>query len=383
VGLTVPSQARIRTGSPKDLDELLRLESAGFKLDRFSKKQFQYLLSRANSTTYILEDGNIVKGAAIMLWKKSPSIGRLYSIVIDPAHQGQGLSTKLMDACEKGAIEMNCDRIVLEVRADNKPAIKLYEKYGFRPFRTIPGYYSDGINGLQMIKRLEYSGKPEILLDIPYYAQTLDFTCGTASLMMAMKFFKPSLEMTRTLELMLWKESTLIFMSAGFGGCSPVGLAAAAGRRGFKVKIMMGSRRTPFLSSVRSQEKKEVVKIVHEALKQEAKQVGVVEEYRNFNFPDIAEALRRGSVPIVLISTYRLHKDRSPHYVVVTGFDRQHVYYHDPYEQFFEHDRKKARHVRIPVSQFHLVRKYGKDINKNVIFIEGLVTSSKKQPDRK
>ena len=105
--MTVPSQTRVRTGSLKDLDELLRLENAGFKLDRFSRNQFRYLLTRANSTTYILEDGHNVKGAAIMLWKKSPSIGRLYSIVIDPAFQGQGLSTRLMDICEKDAVEKN------------------------------------------------------------------------------------------------------------------------------------------------------------------------------------------------------------------------------------------------------------------------------------
>jgi ribosomal protein S18 acetylase RimI-like enzyme len=383
MGLTNTSSIRIRTGSIKDLDELVRLEKAGFKLDRFSRSQFRYLLKHANSTTYIIEGDGIVKGAAIMLWRKPQAIGRLYSIVIDPAFQGQGLSNRLMEICEKEAIKKNCGRIILEVRADNKPAIKLYEKFGFKPLRTIPGYYSDGLNALQMIKSLEYKGKPEVMLNIPYYAQTLDFTCGTASLMMAMKYFKPSLEMDRASELMLWKESTLIFMSAGFGGCGPVGLAVAAARRGFKVRVVMGSRRTPFLSSVRSQERKEVVRIVHEALREEGQKYGVIEEYRNFNFPDIAAALRRGIVPIVLISTYRLHKDRSPHWVIVTGFDRQHVYYHDPYEQFFEHDRKKARHVRIPIREFHLVRKYGKDINKSVIFIEGLKSAPRKPRKRK
>jgi len=35
----------------------------------------------------------------------------------------------------------------------------------------------------------------------------------------------------------------------------------------------------------------------------------------------IADHLQRGGVPIVLISLWRLHGEKGPHWVVVTGFD--------------------------------------------------------------
>lgn len=371
------SQSIIRKGSHKDLEALLCLEEKGFERDRFSRGQFRYLLNRANASTYVVHENGHIRGAAIMLWRRSSPTCRLYSIVIDPAHHGKGMGAKLMEACEKEALKRECGRIVLEVRADNKAAINLYEKFGYKIQKTLRGYYSDGVNGLQMSKPIGISDKPEILLDIPYFPQTLDFTCGSACVMMAMKYFRPKLELTRAMELTMWKESTTIFMSAGFGGCGPVGLAVAAARRGYKCRVIMGKRQTPFISSVRSKEKKEVVRIVHETLREEAKALGIIEEYYNFTYADIAEALRRGTVPIVLVSTYRLHQDRSPHWVVVTGFDRHNIYYHDPYKNFYEHGSKEAQNIRIPVAEFHLVRRYGKDVNRNVIIIEGI-----KKPSR-
>ena len=45
-------------------------------------------------------------------------------------------------------------------------------------------------------------------LSIPHYAQTLDFTCGPSSLIMAMKALKPEVAADRALELQLWREAT-------------------------------------------------------------------------------------------------------------------------------------------------------------------------------
>jgi [ribosomal protein S18]-alanine N-acetyltransferase len=155
MGQLMTPSAEIRTGSIKDIDILERLESKGFDQDRFNRRQLIYLLSRANATTYILEEENHIRGAAIMLWRADSKVGRLYSIVIDPVHHGKGLGKRLLGVCEKDAIRHQCQRLVLEVRADNKPAIALYEKSGYRIAGTIRGYYADGTNGLKMIKPLE------------------------------------------------------------------------------------------------------------------------------------------------------------------------------------------------------------------------------------
>ncbi len=368
--MTVTEPTLLRTGTAKDLDHLVRLEAGGFADDQFSRDQLRYLLVKANSTVLILEHEGAVAGAAIMLWRNGSDIGRLYSIVIDPGFHGRGLGRKLLEACEESALEHGCRSVSLEVRADNKPAIGLYKANGYQITDSLIGYYSDGSNGIRMVRELPRIKDSETQLIIPYYAQTLSFTCGPASLMMAMNYFDRSIPLNRSLELVLWKEATLIFMTSGLGGCPPLGLAVAAQRRGFSTTVIVSSRRTPFLSSTRGRDKKEVIQLVHDQLKAEAEALGVVVEYRSFKFEDIAEALNRKAVPIVLISSYRLHKVRVPHWVVVTGYDGRHVYFHDPNEGFYVDDTRSAQHVRIPVSEFRRMHGWGADMMKSLVVVE-------------
>jgi ribosomal-protein-alanine N-acetyltransferase len=90
----------IRIGTVKDLDALVRLEKAGFFAHRFERQQLRYILAEAHATTLILEQDRRACGAAIMAWRRNSSVGRLYSIVIDPSLQGRGLGSKLLQACE-------------------------------------------------------------------------------------------------------------------------------------------------------------------------------------------------------------------------------------------------------------------------------------------
>jgi ribosomal-protein-alanine N-acetyltransferase len=145
-------QSIIREASPGDLDALLELELAGFDRDAFRRGQLRYLLNRANATTFLLEEDGKVLGAAIMLWRKNSSVGRLYSIVVDPAFQGQGLGRKLLKACEDAALRRGCASLSREVRADNQRAILFYQRHGYRTTESLPGYYADGAAGLRMVK---------------------------------------------------------------------------------------------------------------------------------------------------------------------------------------------------------------------------------------
>ena len=54
-------------------------------------------------------------------------------------HIGESLLMVLIESCRKSMVKY----ITLEVRVSNEPAIKLYEKYGFRSLGTRKGYYQD------------------------------------------------------------------------------------------------------------------------------------------------------------------------------------------------------------------------------------------------
>lgn len=209
----------------------------------------------------------------------------------------------------------------------------------------------------------------KLRLNIPYYGQTLEFTCGPACLMMSFKYFNPGLKLTRALEMTLWKEATLIFMTSGMGGCGPFGMALAARRRGHSARVILSAEQTPFFSSVRNENKRKIIRLVHGDLKAKCLSLGVKADIYDFTMDDIAREMSSGMIPVVLISTYRLHGDRAPHWVIITGYDSNNIYFHDSYEGFYEHDKRLAQNVSIPLTEFDAMRRYGKDLYKCVVFI--------------
>ena len=363
------SETPIRLATIDDLPALVGLEEKSFKSDRFTESQIEYLLTRAHATVLVIEFEKKVVGGAIMLWRRSVPLGRLYNIAIDPSIQGRGLGKQLLTACEDEAVFRRCESVSLEVRADNDQAIGFYRKYGYETVETLDDYYEDGSPGLRMIKELKRSPEESVRMKVPYYGQTLEFTCGSACLMMAFKYFTPDLNLTRRLEVNLWKEATLVFMTEGIGGTGPFGLAIAAQRRGYLSRVILSKDQTPFFSSVRLDEKRQIIKLVHEDLRARTRALGIAVSYYDFPSEEIFASMHRNIIPIVLISTYRLHGDRSPHWVVLTGFDSRYVYFHDSYQKFYGKDVDRARNVRIPIDDFRRMRRYGKDLYKSVIFV--------------
>ena len=149
------SQAiRVRRVRKEDLSGMVELENRSFEFDLFTRKQYRYLIAKANSTAFVLTVGKVISGSAIVLWRKNSTKAHLYTIAVDPALQGRGLGKRLLEVCLKEARRRGCDRFSLEVRADNKRAISLYKKAGYEITGRVVKYYEDDCDALQMEKRL-------------------------------------------------------------------------------------------------------------------------------------------------------------------------------------------------------------------------------------
>ncbi len=361
-------QAQVETASLADLDVLLDLEGVAFSSDRFTRNQYRYLLTRANASVFVIRERDHLRGAAVMLWREHGPMGRLYTIAIHPSHRGQGLGRVLLETCEQAALVRRCKLIALEVRADNKTAISLYMKHKYQVVGTLEGYYEDGCNALSMRKQLRRSDAASVMLDVPFFEQTTDFTCGSACLMMAMGYLDPKLKLDRALELMIWKDATLIFMNTGLGGCDSAGMALAARNRGYAVRTVIAQEGVPFLTQVKRSDKREIVKIIHEEMRRQAIAAGAEIEYHRYTLDDLINALNADMVPIVLISYYRLFREKAPHWVVVTGYADDHLFFHDPYVGYYE-DKRKARSISMPVDEFWKIARFGKEFNWSVVFL--------------
>jgi predicted double-glycine peptidase len=209
-------------------------------------------------------------------------------------------------------------------------------------------------------------------LRVPHYGQTTDFTCGPSSLIMAMKALKPAVKADRALELQLWREANTIFMgpSGGHGGCSALGLALAARRRGFAAEVHVNHKGVLLEDRADSKEHAEVMRVLHERDLRDARAAGIPIRYRPFGIDRIEAALRGRALPIVLNSMQLLHDDPTAHWFVVTGVDEANVYVNDPW---VARDKGKTPSdmtgAPIPRAAFNDVTSYGKKRERAVVLI--------------
>jgi ribosomal protein S18 acetylase RimI-like enzyme len=350
----------IRPAKAGDLDALVALEIACFEGDRISRRQFNYLLKKGNASILVAElDGKLV-GDLVLLYSRATSVARLYSIAVDERMRGKGIARMLMQAAEREAWDHRRAYLRLEVRKDNHAAIRLYQSLGYRRLGEHPDYYDDHMDAWRFEKSLAPGLHPE-LAPVPYYEQSLEFTCGPAALMMAFKTLDPAIEMNRRLELQLWREATTIFMTSGHGGCGPYGLALAAARRGFRVDLYVTDEGIHMIDSVRSTQKKEVMQLVQEEMQEELESLGVPVHGKPVSAMEIEECLTGGGIPLVLISSWQIYKAKAPHWVVVTGFDENFIYVNDP---FVDHDEGETAvdsiHMPIQKEKFESMARYGR-----------------------
>jgi ribosomal protein S18 acetylase RimI-like enzyme len=362
---SVPRRARrgpawqLRPALPADLDALLELEQRCFVHDRLSRRSFRHFLTTDTASCLVAERAGRLLGYVLVLFHGRTALARLYSMAVAPEQQGQGVGRELLRAGEAAALDGGAAVMRLEVNPGNTAAVALYRSAGYGEIGIYHAYYEDDSDALRMEHALVPRVQP-IAWRVPHYRQTLDFTCGAACLMMAMKALDKRLRLDRRLELRLWREATTIFMTSGHGGCGPHGLALAAWRRGFAVDLFVNDQRPPFLDTVRDREKKAVIRLVHEDFLDEIRQTRIKVHRRQLSADELSERLAAGAIPLVLISQYRIYGDKEPHWIIVSGCDQRFIYAHDPYISSV-HVTSMDR-VGIPIlrREFELMAKYGR-----------------------
>jgi ribosomal protein S18 acetylase RimI-like enzyme len=358
--------------SPRDIPELLRIENAAFETDRLNAQSLRNFIKSDTATVHVAEGGGdrLLHGFCIVLFRRGTVVARLYSMAVDHGARGRGVAQALMRAMETDAAEHGSLFLRLEVRHDNAAAIRLYETFGYKPFGRYIQYYEDNADALRFEKSLLAHGDASTRR-VPYYSQTTEFTCGPAAMMMAMAAIDGTVRMTRRLELKLWREATTIVMTTGVGGCDPVGMAVALGHRGFTTSVHMTQAEPLFLDTVRSPWKRDVMTVTQEEFRHEAREMKIPIRIGALKAPRLKSALDDGGIAIVLISPYRLYRERVPHWVVAYDYDDRHVYIHDPWLERDEAESplNKAA-LAIPLKEYERISVYGKARLRAAVVVE-------------
>jgi ribosomal protein S18 acetylase RimI-like enzyme len=141
------------------LDALEReiFKSRVFSGHLLARASFRRLLASPSATFIIAAAGaeaDALAGYVLVLYRAKSRAARMYSIGVAAKFRRRGVARRLVVAAEKDAARRGRKAMRLEVRADGRGTIALYEAAGYRCVGRAPAYYGD-VDALRLEKPLD------------------------------------------------------------------------------------------------------------------------------------------------------------------------------------------------------------------------------------
>lgn len=124
---------------------LAEFEKKCFPSDFWSEKSIREALNRSD-IVYGVDFNDSGEPVGYFLGAIGLDEAELYRIGVLPEFRGHGHSKHIMEAF-LDSLPQKTERVFLEVRESNLPAVKLYKRYGFEAVGLRKNYYGDE-NGL-------------------------------------------------------------------------------------------------------------------------------------------------------------------------------------------------------------------------------------------
>ena len=121
---------RIEKATPDDLDEILEIEQESSP-NPWKRSFFEAEFSGNFSTILILKESLKGNTAGFIVFRTIGDITEINNIAVRLNKRRSGIAAALISHLTDIALKDKVAVIFLEVRSENQPAIKLYEKTGF------------------------------------------------------------------------------------------------------------------------------------------------------------------------------------------------------------------------------------------------------------
>jgi ribosomal-protein-alanine N-acetyltransferase len=139
------------------LPQVAAIEVGLFPADPWSPEQFWQELAQPTRTYLVAVEGEAVVGYAGMF--VMPPDADVQTIAVRPDRQGQGIARRLLVALLDDVEGRGATHTLLEVRADNTGALRLYESLGFARISERHRYYPDGGDALILRRAAREQGR--------------------------------------------------------------------------------------------------------------------------------------------------------------------------------------------------------------------------------
>jgi ribosomal-protein-alanine acetyltransferase len=152
----VAARYDVRPLTVAQLDEVWRLDHRCFvDGEAYSRATFEYLLTAPECVSYrAVTPGGTMVGFIVGLVEPDHT-GHITTLGVAPEHRRRGIARQMLAKVEHGFSRRDVRIVRLEVRSINNGAQQLYRELGYMVTQRLPRYYSNGGDGLLMLKSLE------------------------------------------------------------------------------------------------------------------------------------------------------------------------------------------------------------------------------------
>ena len=129
-----------RRSVPADATGIAKLEEEIFS-DAWSYRDVQDLICTEGSMCFsAIDNGEVI---AYVIGRLIAPEGEIYRVAVKPERRQRGIGYRLLDYAVKTSKGHGLERLFLEVRSRNLPAVKLYTAYGFKQIAVRKSYYKN------------------------------------------------------------------------------------------------------------------------------------------------------------------------------------------------------------------------------------------------
>jgi [ribosomal protein S18]-alanine N-acetyltransferase len=150
----------IRDYLPDDFERLWEIDQLCFPPGiSYSRHELSIYIGRRNAFTLIAETGAPNEMSQKILGFLIAEAGRRHGghiITIDvlSEERKQGVGSLLLESAEGGLRSAGCRLIYLETAVNNAAALAFYKRHCYDVIKTVPRYYSNGVDALVLEKNL-------------------------------------------------------------------------------------------------------------------------------------------------------------------------------------------------------------------------------------
>ena len=148
-------EVTLRDADSRDFEVLWSIDQQCFQPGiAYSKRELAtYMAIRGSFTIVATDSATKIVGFLVAIPRRN-DIGHVITIDVLKEARRLGVGSKLLSEAEVRFRKMGCHAVSLETAVDNRSALAFYKHHQYFLVKTVPHYYSNGVDALLLQKDL-------------------------------------------------------------------------------------------------------------------------------------------------------------------------------------------------------------------------------------